>query len=384
MLDQISSLSPEDLEEFDVNVDDVGTKKDEEVNDKSVDTSKKTTDISSLDEDFLKEREEVEDEEVEEKKETKASVEKVDNKSTEVKKSSKKEAEVEINFDAVYQKYVKKGLWVPVTDEDGNEVKIEDESTFEKLMDWQVQNAAELALKEREQEFGEQYQILVNHLKNGGKIEDLSNIYEQEKNIDDIDVSNEEGAEEVIQSYYESLGWDKQEIKDQIETLKDKGSDYFSSFAEKRKKDLKKYFDEEKQEIVARQEEYNKRIKDYQEKYNKDLKKLIHSQELPEREKKELEKFYYDFKNNIGGKKSSDFHLKFEEVKQDPAKWLKLIQFIKDIDSFEKKEKAAEKITASIFKKVRTGESIKDSETPEAAEKKKPQAPTTFKRMFNN
>lgn len=382
MLDQISSLSPEDLQEFDVNVDDVGTKKEEEIveDGKTIDSTKKTTEISSLGEDFIQEVEEAKEEDKEENKASKKEVE----KTLEPKKSSKKEAEVEIDFNAVYQKYVKKGLWVPVTDEDGNEVQIEDESTFEKLMDWQVQNAAELTLKEREQEFGEQYQTLVTHLKNGGKIEDLSSIYEQEKNIDDIDVSEENGAEEVIQSYYESLGWDKQEIKDQIETLKDKGSDYFSSFAEKRKKDLKKYFDEEKQEIVSRQEEYNKRIKDYQETYNKNLKKLIHSQETPEREKKELEKFYYDFKNNIGGRKSSDFHLKFEEVKQDPAKWLKLIQFVKDIDSFEKREKAAEKITASIFKKVRTGESIKDSETPEATEKKKPQAPTTFKRMFNN
>lgn len=380
MLDQISSLSPEDLQEFDVNVDDVGTKE-EVVEGKAIDTTKKTTDISSLGEDFIKEVEDAKEEDEEGDKATKKEVE---DKVAEPKKSSKKESEVEVDFNAVYQKYVKKGLWVPVTDEDGNEVQIDDEATFEKLMDWQVQNAADLTLKEREQEFGEQYQTLVTHLKNGGKIEDLSSIYEQEKNIDDIDVSEDSGAEEVIQSYYESLGWDKQEIKDQIETLKDKGSDYFSSFAEKRKKDLKKYFDEEKQEIVTRQEEYNKRIKDYQEKYNKDLKKLIHSQETPEREKKELEKFYYDFKNNIGGKKSSDFHLKFEEVKQDPAKWLKLIQFVKDIDSFEKREKAAEKITASIFKKVRTGESIKDSETPEAVEKKKPQAPTTFKRMFNN
>lgn len=380
MLDQISSLSPEDLQEFDVNVDDVGTKEEVEEG-KAIDTTKKTTDISSLGEDFIKEVEDAKEEDGEGDKATKKEVE---DKVAEPKKSSKKESEVEVDFNAVYQKYVKKGLWVPVTDEDGNEVQIDDEATFEKLMDWQVQNAAYLTLKEREQEFGEQYQTLVTHLKNGGKIEDLSSIYEQEKNIDDIDVSEDSGAEEVIQSYYESLGWDKQEIKDQIETLKDKGSDYFSSFAEKRKKDLKKYFDEEKQEIVTRQEEYNKRIKDYQEKYNKDLKKLIHSQEAPEREKKELEKFYYDFKNNIGGKKSSDFHLKFEEVKQDPAKWLKLIQFVKDIDSFEKREKAAEKITASIFKKVRTGESIKDSETPETVEKKKPQAPTTFKRMFNN
>ena len=49
MLDQISSLSPEDLQEFDVNVDDVGTKKEEEevVEGKAIDTTKKTTDKES-------------------------------------------------------------------------------------------------------------------------------------------------------------------------------------------------------------------------------------------------------------------------------------------------------------------------------------------------
>jgi hypothetical protein len=382
---EVGSLTPEDLKEFEVSVEDTGTvEKEDKSEDKSEEKEVKKIvdkggDVSSLDDDFLKE---LEEEKEEGDKETTEDKKEVSKKSTEEKSKSKEK--LALDYNAVYQNYVKKGSWVPVTDEDGNEVEIADEETFVKLMDWQVKNAAENALKEREEEFGQQYQTLVNHLKNGGRIEDLANTYEQERNIEDIDTSDEKGAENIIEAYYESLGWDKTEIKDQIETLKDKGLDYFSNFAEKRKTDLKKSIDAEREEIVAQQEEAARRMREHQETYNKNLKKLIHSQDVPEREKKELEKFYYDLKNPVNGKKASDFYIKFEEARQDPAKWIKVIQFFQDIDSFDKKSKVENKVTASIFKKVRTGESIKDSQTPEAVENKERKSPpSTFKRMFN-
>lgn len=378
MLDtmQLSSLSDEDLKEFEPTLEE-GIQKEEKPEDKKFEDTNDKLEPGSLDEDFLNQEEEEEDKalEKEEKEEKPATPKK------EIKKSDKQQ--VDLDFNAVYQKYVKQGTWVAVTDDEGNEVEINDEETFVKLMDWQVQNAADLALREREQEYGEQYQSFVHYLKSGGRIEDLANSFAQEKEIDEIDAKDLDGAEQIIEAYYESLGWDKQEIKDQIETLRDKGNDSFTTFAEKRKIELKKSIDSERQELIAKQEVEARRVKAYQEKYAKELKQAIHSQSIPEREKKELEKFYYEYKNPVRGGKASDFYIKFEETKQDPAKWLKVVQFIKDIDSFEKKNETKKQVVNSIFKSVRTGENIKDSQSPEAVKEEKSKAPTTFRRMFS-
>lgn len=383
LLENVSSLSEEDLKEFEVSVEDTGAVEKQETPEKETEQKEKEDNPSkpfstikpgTLDEDFLKEEEEPTTSKEKEPK---------------TPKSSKKEEKSnlpDLDYNAVYKRNVEKGLWVSVTDEEGNEVEIEDEETFQKLMDWQTQNAAELVLKEREQEFGEQYQTLVRHLKNGGTIDQLAQTYEQEKDIESYDTDNIEDAESIIEAYYDSLDWDKSDIKDQIEAQKDKGEDSFKAFAAKRKADLVKSISSERQQIIEQQEIHAKRLKDSQEKYNKEFKAAIHTQEVPEREKKELEKFYYDYKHQLQNGKASDFYVKFEEIKQDPAKWLKMVQFVKDFDQFEKKSTTEKKVKTSIFKTFREGEVItkKDTQTPEAVKTDKAKAPTTFKRMFSN
>jgi len=386
-----SSLTDEDLKEFqDASLEDTSAieKQDENTDDKEKEefseTPKPKDGVGSMDLDDIEEETEEQEESKEEEEKEEDKKETPETKK-ESKSKSKQKEEVVLDFNAVYKNYVKKGLWVPVTDEEGNEIEVNDEETFEKLMDWQVQNAAESTLKERESEYGEQYQTLVNHLKNGGSIEELASSFQQERDLDEIDTETLEGAEEILTAYYESLDWDKTDIKDQIEALKDRGDDSFKSFASKRKADLKKTFSAEREEIIAQQQIQAKRLKDYQENYNKEFKKAIHSQEVHEREKKELEKFYYDLKNPVNGGKASDFYVKFEEIKQNPSKWMKLVQFIKDFDSFEKKETTEKKVKTSLFKMMREGEMTtkKVSETPEPTKKQTKGPPTTFKQFYN-
>lgn len=380
----VGSLSDEDLKEFQsptledtasLEKEEKATTKEEKVEkEEKVVENKKT--VGSLEEEFITEKENTPDEVEEE-------IVSTDTKEKKPAKSSKEE--IALDFNAVYQKYVKKGTWVPVTDENGNEVEVNDEETFIKLMDWQTQNAADNALKERESEFGDQYQTLVTHLKNGGKVEDLASNYQQEREYDSYDLDNTEDAESVIKAHCEAMEWSAKRTKSYIDSLKDQGDEAFKEVAEESKAALVKAVKEEREQIVAEQEVQAKRIADYQKAYNTKLRESIHSQEIPEREKKDLEKFYYDLKNPVQGGKASDFYLKFEEIKQDPAKWMKLVQVVKDFENFEKKSTTEKEVKTKLFKLVREGESLskKDSQTPEAVKTDRKQAPTTFKRLYN-
>lgn len=378
----VGSLSEEDLKEFtSPSLEDTIEKEEESTETKTEDNKEKFEDKNepgTLSQDDLKE--------FETHQEGKEEEDTTSEESQKKEKTKSKKEEVSLDFQAVYQNYVDKGVWVPVTDEQGNEIEVTDEETFVKLMDWQVTNAAENALKEREAEFGEQYQSLVKHLKNGGSVEELAGSFQQEKDIESISTDDIDGAESIIRAYYESLDWDKTDIKEQIESLKDRGDASFKAFAEKRKGDLVKSIASEREEIMAERENEAKRIKAYQENYNKELKKAIYSQETTDRKKKELEKFYYDLKHPVNGGRASDFYMKFEEIRQDPKKWTKVVEFIKDFENFENKTTTEKEVKKNLFKLVREGESItkKDSQVPELKKTDKKEAPQTFKRFYNS
>lgn len=285
-----------------------------------------------------------------------------------------------LDLQAVYQSYVDKGIWVAVTDSEGNEIQIEDEETFEKLMDWQAKNAANLALAEREQEYGEKYQLMIHHLKNGGRMEDLASSFQESTDLESLDENDISDAETIIRSYYESLDWEKSEINDQIETLKDRGDESFKSFASKRKADLARSIKANREEMMREQEIQAKRIRDYQEAFNRELRKEIYSLELPDREKKDLDKFYYEKKNPVNGGKASDFYIEFEKIKQDPKELIKLIRYVKNRDNFEEKAETEKKVKLSIFKRAQEGETMikKGTQLPEAEKAEKGKRPTTF------
>lgn len=301
--------------------------------------------------------------------------------------SSKKANSDSINYTNYYKLLVEKGEWQEVTDANGNPLDSSeiDAETFSELAIQQAQWKADTVLMEREQEFGSQYQELVNYMRNGGKVEDLARFQAQTTDIESLDHTDPKEAEEIIKAHYEALNFSEKRIKTIIDSLKDQGEDVLIENAAESKEKLLEAIQEEKEEEFRRQELINSRQKEAQLRFTKSLKEQIHSDQLADREKKEMEKFYFEYKHPIGPNQvASDFYVKYQEIQSDPSKFYKLVKFIKNIDSFEDRKKVETDTKRKTFDLVRSGEALikKDSYSPNEVKSTK-KAPTTFKKLFS-
>ena len=301
--------------------------------------------------------------------------------------SSKKANSDSINYTNYYKLLVEKGEWQEVTDTNGNPLDSSeiDAETFSELAIQQAQWKADTVLMEREQEFGSQYQELVNYMRNGGKVEDLARFQAQTTDIESLDHTDPTEAEEIIKAHYEALNFSEKRIKTIIDSLKDQGEDILIENAAESKEKLLEAIQEEKEEEFRKQELVNSRQKEAQLRFTKSLKEQIHSDQLADREKKEMEKFYFEYKHPIGPNQvASDFYVKYQEIQSDPSKFYKLVKFIKNIDSFEDRKKVETDTKRKTFDLVRSGEALikKDSYSPNEVKSTK-KAPTTFKKLFS-
>ena len=81
-----------------------------------------------------------------------------------------------LDYSKYYEMMVDKGIWSKVTDSDGKPLDtVElDEESFQELSLKQAEWKAEEELQKKEEEFGTQYNQLLDYVKNGGKVEDTS------------------------------------------------------------------------------------------------------------------------------------------------------------------------------------------------------------------
>jgi len=286
-----------------------------------------------------------------------------------------------------YKMLVESGEWFSVEDEKGQpieDLELDDES-FQELAIKQAQWKAESVLQQKEEELGEQYKSFYEFIKNGGRVEDLAKFEADQKNIDSYDPEDPDHAEELIKNYQEALGASDKNTKKYIEFLKDQGADALSEAAEEAKEALVKAIQEDRQTLLQEQERQARYQRESQEKYIKTFKEAIYKDSTPDREKKELEKFYFDTKHVIeGGRKASDYLLKIQEIQSDPAKFLKLVKMVKDFDSVGDKKEIEKETNKKTFQLIREGNiTRKNTEFPEETKKQKQtfNRPTTFDRF---
>lgn len=292
--------------------------------------------------------EELTEEDISDKKSEKE--EKVQKKEEKKSETPKKEEKVPKEDLAAYYEGIAKYL----VEEGEWEIPLED--NLPEDFEWTAENFAEIAkqqnqykakkeLESIQEEFGDQGRWLLEHAKNGGRVEDLLQNIQQQRDVASFDTSTLEGAEEVLKEYYESISWGtKAEILEEIDALKDRGEDKFKAIASKRQADLLNAIKEEGETLKREQEENFKRQQVAQQKFLKDLRENIYTLELPEREKKDLEKFQNSFTQLEDGRKVNQAYLKQLEINSDPKKYVKYLQFLKDFDNFERKDKVEKEV----------------------------------------
>jgi len=292
-----------------------------------------------------------------------------------------------LDYKALAESRIKNGAWDEY--ENWNELKDSVEWTaelFEKLETEQFQNKVQKGIEEEKSQFGSQYAQLLEHAKNGGNFQELLPSIQQELDIESLDETDLDSAEELIRAECEAKGWSEKRTKSYITSLKDQGDDEnFIETAKEAKASLKSIVLEERQELIKQKEEEARVTKAYWETFNKKVRETIFKdEELSPKEQKDIDKFVFEYKHvdPASGKKYSDFNLKFDEIKNDPAKYAKLIKLVKNFDEVVKKDTAKKEAVKEISFLLRgasqsTGK--KTSEYPELQPDKKVKGYNPFK-----
>lgn len=287
-----------------------------------------------------------------------------------VVEEDKKVTPDKVDYNQLKDYFVETGVW---SEWEGWEDTDLDEETFKKLTEAQAENKAKTYIEEEVSQFGETASQLMTYLKAGGNVETFLENHNQQLDIASIDISEEDGQEKVISTFYESIGKSKDWIKKQINRLKDEGEESFKEEAEDCKSKLKEELDSQREELIKEQVAVQKERQLQVEAFNKSIRAAIYSdKDLVDREQKELDKFLFDHKFvDDNGNKYSEFYKKFIEVQQDPKKYQKLVKFIKDIDNFENKEVTAKKVKSKVYNFIKgSAESLSTAESVTPQEKK--------------
>lgn len=277
------------------------------------------------------------------------------------KTSPKKKKETiskSINYKDIVDYMVEEGKWV---DFEGRE-DLEDLTEEEYLAIQEQQDSFRVDKKYNEtlDKTGNYGKAIIEYEKNGGNPEKLLELFKEQRNIQNVDLSDSDNQEQVIRAYYEALDEDEAWIDEYVESLKDRGEDAFKKDAEKKHAKLLETSTKEIQNAQREQLEYKKAQIEAEQAYNQNIKKTIYNtEELSNAEKKDLEKFLIQKSYKLqDGREVNGLFVKMLEIQKDANKYVKFAKFIQDMDKYE--EKLKKEATKETVKKQ--WRFLKDSE----------------------
>lgn len=263
-------------------------------------------------------------------------------------KPSKEEtvSEVSVDHKAMAKYLIDEKVWDDLEGFDELEITPEIFAELTKAQAVQQINKAEQDFWDAQDEATKQ---LNQYVKAGGKIDNLLESIKEQRDIESIPLDTVEGQEEIVRAYYESLDWDKKKIDKAISRSKD--DDELESEAKEYQKKLLEVVNEDRAEMLREQEAIAKDRQLKAANFNKSLRTAIHSdKDLVDRDKKDLEKFYFEFKyEDNQGKKFTEFDKNILEIQSDPKRYQKLLKMIKNFDAYEDKAKTEKTVTSKVI-----------------------------------
>lgn len=246
---------------------------------------------------------------------------------------------------------VKKGVW---EDFDGREdLEITDE-VYAELASKQIEQKVNSMFSELVDSTGDYGKAIISHIKDGGNPDEIIDIFKEQKEIESIDTSSDEGKIKLISKYYnEILNWKPERISKYIQRVID-GEDLEVEFNDIEDK-YTEYTQQKLQEIEARRQEQNTKILEKQREFSEGIKTTLTNLGYTDKEKKLIENSLFNHKKTELGV-TTDFNLKFAELQRDPKKLVELVYFVMDNENYFKKvtKQAESKAAEKTFKFIKT------------------------------
>jgi len=306
-------------------------------------------------------------------------------KSSKKDKKEKEEDVVEklssdkIDYKAFADFLVESDVWKDFEGRDDIEYS---EENFQALWKAQADNTAREFLNEERSQFGDTANQLIDYLKSGGTVDDFVGNYTQQLEVASLDTSDESGQEKAVKEYYKSLDWSDTRIKKHIERLKDSGESEFKEEAEDCKSKLVEAIESERENMIQEQEAIAQDRKLKADSFNKAVRDSIYRDTtLADREKKELDKFIYDYKyQDKQGNRYSEFMVKMNEINQNPLKYQKFLKMINNFDSYEDKKVAEKTEAKKTFNFLKEGSNpLAGAQSKDPVKQKSSGSPPAFK-----
>lgn len=198
-------------------------------------------------------------------------------------------------------------------------------------------------------------QAIINHVQNGGDPSKIIELFKESKKIESIDRSTDEGKEQVLRMYYESLKWSPTKIERMVNSAIDNGTlDEDSEEAEQAiQETIKKRVETEQ----LKAQEYARQQAEAQENFAKNITQALREDtSLSDSERREIARSLLVYDQKLGdGRTVNQFAINFAKIQSDPSKHIKLVQFVNDMDKFlekigTKEEKKAAKKSWNLIK----------------------------------
>ncbi len=297
-----------------------------------------------------------------------------------VKVKSKKEDKITPDgeyFKALAQFHIDNGDWDEWEGWDEKKDEVEwNAEMFAELQKEQITHKVSKTIEEERGSYGDKYKELLEYAKTGAPVENLYKSFQEQMDVESLDPTNIDQAEKILKSYYESLDWDSADIEEEISVQRDRGDDKFKELASKRKGDIVKAIQEDRKVELEQAKVVETQKKQYWEDFNKQVRTFIHKEDVPEREKKEKEKFLFEHKyQDDKGNKFTEYDKISSEIRNNPEKFYQFASYLMNPEKYQDKAKVEKEVKKNIFTELRAGQASlsknKSTQTPELQKESK-------------
>ena len=345
-------------EEESTNSEDKGPKKTEPKKSEAKDTIANTT-SQEEDADFLLGGDEEEEKTDEPKKVEEKKLSKQESKKQEPTKKTSLPQDMDVDYQAIYQKMVDDGIWEEVEIPEGTEW---DKDTFVEVQKLQAESKYEDLLSKT----GTYGKAIIEYEQNGGNPSDLLNLFREQRDVRDFDITSEDGQEEFLSAYLQSQGNSERSIERTLRSLKDQGGTVLKEEAEEKKALWDKQYNDEIKAVQQEQALYAQEVEKAQKQFHNNMVDTItKDSDLTPKERRELQSYILSYDQSFKGQNVSQFYVDMTEIQKDPRNYVELAKFIKGLKTGEYTKKVEDKVkketSAKSFLKIKNGAALKSN-----------------------
>lgn len=285
---------------------------------------------------------------------------KTDLKKPEAKKPEVKlDAAAEVNYEAIYQDMIDKGLW--------REMEIPENFEWNKEAFLEMQKVQTTSqVEDFLSRTGPYGKAIIEYENNGGNPSELLNLFRDQKEVQEFDISDIDSQETFLRAYLEAQGNSEKSIERTIKALQDQGPEAFKEEAEEKKAIWDNQYKAEIENRKKEQALYAKQMEEAQKNFQTNIESTLTADaDVTPKERRELQNYMLSYSQNFQGRQVSQFYVDMAEIQKDPKNYVELAKFIKGLKTGEYAKKIAsnvkKEVSANSYLKIKNSTTIKPS-----------------------